>query len=52
MKKSIIMLGVALVTLSATLSFTIKSERAPANEGKVVSTHGDGFALQDQDQWK
>ncbi|MEY4931123.1 MAG: hypothetical protein RI909_1847 [Bacteroidota bacterium] len=55
MKKTIIILGVALLTLSATLAFKAKSEitTAPAvKEEKVASTNGGGFALQDQDQWK
>lgn len=52
MKKTIIILGVALLTLSATLAFKTKSEIAPVKEEQVASTTGGGFALQDQDQWK
>ncbi len=52
MKKTIIILGVALITLSATLAFRAKSEIVPAKEEKVASNNGGGFALQDQDQWK
>ena len=54
MKKTMIILGVALLTLSATLAFKAKSEIAPtpAKEEHVASTNGGGFALQDQDQWK
>lgn len=55
MKKTIIILGVAVITLSATLSFRSKPESATplAKEQKsVASNNGGGFALQDQDQWK
>lgn len=52
MKKTIIILGVALITLSATLAFRAKSEIVPVKEEKVASNNGAGFALQDQDQWK
>ena len=52
MKKTIIILGVALITLSATLAFRTKSEIVPAKEEKVASNNSGGFALQDQDQWK
>lgn len=52
MKKTIIILTVALITLSATLAFRTKSEIVPAKEEKVASNNGGGFALQDQDQWK
>ncbi len=53
MKKTIIILGVALITLSATFAFRAKSERVPpAKEEKVASNNGGGFALQDSDQWK
>jgi hypothetical protein len=54
MKKTIIILGVAVITLSATLSFRSKpasvsivkeqKSAAPSNRG--------GFVLHDQDQWK
>lgn len=54
MKKTIIIFGVALVTLSATFAFRSKSEIAPVKEEKVTSSknNGGGFALQDSDQWK
>jgi hypothetical protein len=52
MKKTIIILGVALITLSATFAFRAKSEIVTVKEEKVASNKGDGFALQDQDQWK
>lgn len=54
MKKTIIILGVALITLSATFAFRAKSEiTAPVIEEKVASNNnGGGFALQDSDQWK
>jgi hypothetical protein len=52
MKKTIIILGVALITLTATLSFRTKSEIPLVKEEKVASNNGSGFALQDQDQWK
>jgi hypothetical protein len=52
MKKTIIILGIALITLSATFAFRSKSEIAPVKEEKVASNNGGGFALQDQDQWK
>jgi len=54
MKKTIVILSVALITLSVTLAFRAKSEIAPATEEKVASSNnnGSGFALQDQDQWK
>ena len=52
MKKTIIILGITLITLSATLAFRSKSEITPAQEEKVASNNGGGFALQDQDQWK
>jgi hypothetical protein len=52
MKKTIILLGAALITLSATLAFKEKSEITPIKEQKVASNNGGGFALQDKDQWK
>ncbi len=54
MKKTIIILAVALITLSSTLAFRSKSEIAPIKEEKVASSNnnGGGFALQDSDQWK
>ncbi len=54
MKKTIIILGVAVITLSATLSFRSKPESATlAREQKsATSNNGGGFALQDRDQWK
>jgi len=53
MKKTLIILGAALITLSATLAFRAKSEITPVNQEQVVTTNtGSGFALQDQDQWK
>jgi hypothetical protein len=52
MKKTIIILGVAMITLTATLSFRAKSEIVPVKEEKVAASNGGGFALQDQDQWK
>lgn len=54
MKKTIAILGIALVTLTATLAFRTKSEitASPVKEEKVASNNGGGFALQDQDQWK
>ena len=54
MKKTIVILGIALVTLTASLAFRTKSEIAPSpvKEEKVASTNGGGFALQDKDQWK
>jgi hypothetical protein len=54
MKKTIVILGIALVTLTATLAFKTKSEITPSTvkEEKVASNNGGGFALQDQDQWK
>lgn len=52
MKKSIIILGVALITLSAIVAFKTKSEIASKQEKKVASNNGSGFALQDSDQWK
>ncbi len=52
MKKTIILLGAALITLSATLAFKGKSEVTPVKEEKVASNSGSGFALQDKDQWK
>jgi hypothetical protein len=53
MKKTIVILSVALITLTATLAFRAKSDVAPAKDEKVASNNnGSGFALQDQDQWK
>jgi hypothetical protein len=52
MKKTIIILGVALITLSATFAFRPKSEIPSVKEEKVASNNGGGFALQDSDQWK
>jgi len=52
MKKTIIILGAALITLSATFAFRSKSEITPVKEEKVASNNGSGFALQDSDQWK
>jgi hypothetical protein len=54
MKKTIVILGITLVTLTATLAFRTKSEITPGTvkEEKVASNNGGGFALQDQDQWK
>ena len=53
MKKTILVLGVAIITLSATFAFKTKSEIIPAKEEKTATTNnGGGFALQDQDQWK
>jgi len=52
MKKTIIILGIALITLTATLSFRAKSEIISVKEDKVAASNGGGFALQDQDQWK
>ena len=52
MKKTIIILSVALITLSATVAFRTKSEMKPVKEEKVASNNSGGFALQDQDQWK
>jgi hypothetical protein len=53
MKKTVIIIAVALITLSATLAFRTKSEIISVKEEKVATTNnGGGFALQDQDQWK
>ena len=53
MKKTILILGATIITLSATFAFKTKSEIIPVKEEKVASTNnGGGFALQDQDQWK
>jgi hypothetical protein len=53
MKKTILILGVALITLSATFAFKTKSEIIPVKEEKAATTNnGGGFALQDLDQWK
>jgi len=52
MKKTIVIIGVALITLSATFAFRAKSEIAPVKEEKVAANKGEGFALQDSDQWK
>jgi hypothetical protein len=54
MKKTIVILGVALVTLTVSLAFRTKSEitPSPVKEEKVASNNGGGYALQDQDQWK
>jgi hypothetical protein len=53
MKKTIIVMAVALISLSATLAFRTKSEIIPAKQEKVATANnGGGFALQDQDQWK
>ena len=52
MKKTILIIGLALITLSATFAFKVKSEIAPVKEEKVPSNNGGGFALQDSDQWK
>jgi len=51
MKKTIILLGAAVITLSATFAFRFKSEKLPVKEEKVASSKGEGFALQDHDQW-
>ena len=50
MKKTIIILGVTLITLLGTLAFRAKSEIV-VKEEKVASNNGGGFALQDRDQW-
>lgn len=54
MKKTILIVAAAVITLSATLAFRTKSETIPMKEDKVATTNhgGGGFALQDQDQWK
>jgi len=53
MKKTIVILSAALITLTISFAFRAKSEIVPAKEQKVASsTNGSGFALQDQDQWK
>jgi len=53
MKKTIVILCVALVTLTISFAFRTKSEIVPAKEQKVAANNnGSGFALQDQDQWK
>lgn len=54
MKKTILILGATIITLSATVAFKTKSEIIPVKEEKVATTNnaGGGFALQDQDQWK
>jgi hypothetical protein len=54
MKKTIVILSVTLITLTATLAFKSKSDVAAATTAKdeKVANNGSGFALQDQDQWK
>jgi hypothetical protein len=53
MKKTIVIVAVAVVTLTATLAFTSKSEVATVKQEKASDNNsGEGFALQDNDQWK
>jgi hypothetical protein len=54
MKKKIVILSAALISLTAVVAFKTTSETLPVKEEKVVvnSVPGTGFALQDENQWK
>jgi len=55
MKKKIVILSAALISLTAVLAFRTTSETLPVKEEKVVVNSvvpGTGFALQDENQWK
>jgi hypothetical protein len=54
MKKAIYILSAAIIVLSSTLAFTIKTQDLSTSEEKhaAAASKNEGFALQDQDQWK
>lgn len=54
MKKSIYILGAAMIVLSSTLAFNVKNADLSTSKEKQTTsaTKGEGYALQDQDQWK
>lgn len=54
MKKSLYIIGAAMIVLSSTLAFSVKNEDLSASKEKQTASanKGEGYALQDQDQWK
>ena len=54
MKKSLYIAAAAIVVLSTTLAFNVKKETLPvAKDNQTASaSSSQGYALQDQDQWK
>jgi hypothetical protein len=54
MKRSLYIIGAAMIVLSSTLAFSVKNEDLSASNEKLTSSanKGEGYALQDQDQWK
>ncbi|MCU0369165.1 MAG: hypothetical protein MUF39_10080 [Cyclobacteriaceae bacterium] len=54
MKKTLYILGAAAIVLSSTLAFSAKTENLKVTSEPTTASanKSEGFALQDQDQWK
>jgi hypothetical protein len=53
MKKTLILVGAAVIVLSTTLAFRHHSEKATVpQKSNTSAASNSGYALQDRDQWK